>query len=135
MENNIRRKRRDTVSKKGKLVRIRRSFGLRGGNLAGVCEGLGAYFDVQPLFFRLGFVAFSFFSGLGILAYLAMAIALPDERGESLYRTIRERIQEEKKPNRLEEAYWDTEDYQLCDNCDTVVKFDAKFCHHCGHKL
>jgi phage shock protein C len=135
MEKNIRRRKRESVSKKGKLVRIRRNFGLRGGNLAGVCEGLGAYFDVQPLVFRLGFIAFSFFSGFGILAYLGMAIALPDEKGESLYQTIMERIREEKSSRKLEGDDWETEEYQLCDNCDTVVKFDAKFCHHCGHKL
>ena len=68
-------------------------------------------------------------------AYLGMAIALPDEKGDSLYQTIMERIRDEKSSRKLEGDDWETEDYQLCDNCDTVVKFGSKFCHHCGHKL
>ena len=67
MANKIRRRKAESVEKSRKLVRIRRDFGLRGGNLAGVCAGLGAYFGVDPLLFRLGFIGLTFFSGFGIL--------------------------------------------------------------------
>jgi len=33
--------------------------------LAGVCAGLGEYFDVDPVFFRLFFLLSLFFGGLG----------------------------------------------------------------------
>ncbi len=135
MSNNIRRRKKETVKKNAKLIRIRRNLGMRGGNLAGVCEGLGAYFGVEPLLFRLGFIGLSFFSGFGILAYLAMAIALPDEQGNRLYPMIMEQIRGEKSVKQLEAEDWETEEYRLCEHCDTAVKYGAKFCHHCGQKL
>lgn len=121
--------------KTGKLIRIRKHFGLRGGNLAGVCEGLGAYFGTKPLFFRLGFIAFSFFSGFGILAYLGMAVALPDEEGLSLFETISDRIREEKGTKKRFDEAPESERYHLCEFCDTAVSYDSKFCHHCGQRL
>jgi phage shock protein C len=45
----------------------------------GVMGGLGEYFDVDPVVFRVAYTAFSIFSGLvpGILAYLLMAFVVP----------------------------------------------------------
>ena len=135
MRNKIRRNRTESPARNGKLVRIRNPFGRRGGNLAGVCEGLAAYFKTEPLYFRLAFIASTFFSGLGILAYLALAIVLPDEKGESLLATIQQQIKSEKTTKRLKDNIWEDEHYQLCDKCDTVVKYESKYCHHCGAKL
>jgi phage shock protein PspC (stress-responsive transcriptional regulator) len=46
--------------------------------LAGVCSGLGAYFSVDPVFFRLAFVAVTFLGfGTGVLLYIILAIVLP----------------------------------------------------------
>ncbi len=45
--------------------------------LAGVAGGLGAYFGVDSLIFRIGFALSIFFGGLGILAYLLLAIFVP----------------------------------------------------------
>jgi phage shock protein PspC (stress-responsive transcriptional regulator) len=47
----------------------------------GVAGGLGRYFDVDPVIFRIGFGVSLFFGGLGILAYLALALFVPDEQG------------------------------------------------------
>lgn len=47
--------------------------------LFGVCGGLGRYFDVDPLILRIAFAVSIFFGGLGILAYLALAIFVPSE--------------------------------------------------------
>lgn len=47
--------------------------------LAGVCGGLGAYFDIDPTLIRLLFVLSTLFSGLGILIYLAMWFIVPEE--------------------------------------------------------
>jgi len=49
--------------------------------LAGVASGLGEYFNVDPAIFRIGFALSIFVGGLGILAYVALALLLP-ERGE-----------------------------------------------------
>ena len=40
--------------------------------VAGVCGGLGEYFGVDPVWFRLGFVLLAIGGGSGILIYLLM---------------------------------------------------------------
>jgi phage shock protein PspC (stress-responsive transcriptional regulator) len=48
--------------------------------VAGICGGLGEYFGVDPVLFRVVFGVSAFFGGFGILAYL-VAWALIPERG------------------------------------------------------
>jgi phage shock protein PspC (stress-responsive transcriptional regulator) len=50
--------------------------------VAGVASGLGRYFGVDPVIFRVAFVVATFVSGIGILAYLALVATLPSEEGE-----------------------------------------------------
>lgn len=50
--------------------------------LAGVCSGLGRYFELNPAFFRLGFVVLTLLGGAGILVYLAAVFVIPDEGKE-----------------------------------------------------
>ena len=50
-----------------------------GRALAGVCAGLGRYFDLNPAVYRLGFVVLTLLGGAGILIYLAAALVIPDE--------------------------------------------------------
>jgi len=40
--------------------------------IAGVCGGLGEYFAVDPIWFRIGFVVLTLGGGSGILIYLLM---------------------------------------------------------------
>jgi phage shock protein C len=48
--------------------------------LSGVAGGLGAYFGVDPLLFRIGFAVATLASGVGALAYLALlAFVKPDD--------------------------------------------------------
>jgi phage shock protein PspC (stress-responsive transcriptional regulator) len=47
--------------------------------LAGVCGGLGRYFDIAPAVFRLGFVVLTVLGGAGILVYLAAVLVIPKE--------------------------------------------------------
>jgi phage shock protein PspC (stress-responsive transcriptional regulator) len=47
--------------------------------LAGVCAGLGEYFDLDPVFFRLMFLFSIFFGGLGAIAYVLMWIMVPEQ--------------------------------------------------------
>lgn len=48
--------------------------------VAGVCGGLGRYFDVDPLFFRIAFVVLTIGGGSGVLLYLIGWIAIPEDR-------------------------------------------------------
>jgi len=47
--------------------------------LAGVCGGIGSYFDVDPTIIRVLFVLFSLVVGGGILAYILLWIIIPEE--------------------------------------------------------
>jgi phage shock protein PspC (stress-responsive transcriptional regulator) len=47
--------------------------------LAGVSGGLGAYFDISPTFFRVGFAILTLVGGAGILLYAAAALVIPAE--------------------------------------------------------
>src|SRR5439155_2603085 len=49
--------------------------------IAGVAAGLGDYFDVDPVWFRLGFVVSAFLGGAGIILYGAMWLLLPSVEG------------------------------------------------------
>ena len=45
--------------------------------VAGVCGGLGQYFNLDPVIFRLAFVLLAF-GGFGVLLYLIFVIVVPD---------------------------------------------------------
>jgi phage shock protein PspC (stress-responsive transcriptional regulator) len=47
--------------------------------LAGVAGGLGRYFGIDPVIFRIGFALSIFFGGLGALAYLLLAVFVPTD--------------------------------------------------------
>ncbi len=45
--------------------------------LGGVCGGLGAYFNIDPVVLRIIFVVLFFINGIGFLAYIILWIAVP----------------------------------------------------------
>jgi phage shock protein PspC (stress-responsive transcriptional regulator) len=45
--------------------------------LFGVCSGLGDFFNIDPIFFRLIFILSLFWDGWGIIIYLILAIVIP----------------------------------------------------------
>lgn len=47
--------------------------------IAGVCGGLGEYFNLDPLIFRLIFLFLLFANGGGLLLYIVLAILLPKQ--------------------------------------------------------
>jgi phage shock protein PspC (stress-responsive transcriptional regulator) len=47
--------------------------------VAGVAGGLGRYFDVDPVMFRIGFAVSVLFGGAGILAYAMLALFVPTD--------------------------------------------------------
>ena len=60
--------------------RPKRLYRAREGRvIGGVCEGLGRYFDVDPIIFRIGTVVLTFVGGAGLLAYLAALLLIPAE--------------------------------------------------------
>ena len=65
----------------------------------GVCGGLAKYFDMDPTIVRLVFVLLIFANGLGILAYLIMAVVVPLEGSKTVdsKETVKENVEEIKK--------------------------------------
>lgn len=61
--------------------------------IAGVCGGLGKYFDLNPSVFRLGLVVLTLLGGAGILIYLAAVLVVPAEGADDSIaaRTLAER--------------------------------------------
>lgn len=48
------------------------------GMVAGVCGGLGAFFDINPIWFRIAFLLLMIPGGLpGLLPYLILWIIIP----------------------------------------------------------
>lgn len=64
----------------GPVQLLRRSTSDR--KLAGVCGGLGAYTNIDPLVFRVLFAVFSLFGGFGLLLYGAGWLIIPEEGQE-----------------------------------------------------
>jgi len=60
--------------------------------LGGVAAGLGRYFDVNPLVYRIAFAALAFVGGTGILLYVAAWLVMPaEDRDDSIaVETLRE---------------------------------------------
>lgn len=51
--------------------------------IGGVCSGLGYYFGVDPLIFRILFVIFTIMGGSGILIYVVLWFAVPEAKSSS----------------------------------------------------
>ncbi len=50
------------------------------GNVGGVCAGIGHYFGVDPIWFRMAFVLSVLFLGTGIFLYIILWIIMPEAR-------------------------------------------------------
>ena len=51
--------------------------------IAGVAGGLGRYFRVDPMIFRIGFGLSILFGGFGLIAYIVAALFIPDDQGSA----------------------------------------------------
>ena len=51
-----------------------------GAMIAGVCNGIAAYVNIDPTLVRLAFVLLTMFWGTGLLVYVVMAIVVPEAR-------------------------------------------------------
>ena len=45
--------------------------------IGGVCGGLGEYFEKDSTLFRILFIVFTLFCGLGLITYLLMWLVIP----------------------------------------------------------
>jgi phage shock protein C len=75
--------------------------------IAGICGGIGEYFEIDPNLIRILWMLFSFAGGAGVLAYIVAYIIIP------------ERLSPRKR----------------CINCGKIYEASADFCRECGQKL
>jgi phage shock protein PspC (stress-responsive transcriptional regulator) len=61
--------------------------------LAGVAGGLGRYFGIDPVVFRIGFALSIFFGGIGALAYLLLAVFVPTDGDPDRVQRVGGRLQ------------------------------------------
>jgi phage shock protein PspC (stress-responsive transcriptional regulator) len=62
-------------AEQGSRPRLRLSSSDR--KIAGACGGLGEYFALDPVFFRVGFVILAFTCGVGIFLYFVLWLLIP----------------------------------------------------------
>lgn len=55
--------------------------------IAGICGGLSDYFDVDTVIFRAMFILLTFVSGIGLLLYVILWIAIPRENEGTFYKS------------------------------------------------
>ncbi|MCX6254173.1 MAG: PspC domain-containing protein [Bacteroidia bacterium] len=48
--------------------------------IGGVCAGMGAYWDIDPVIIRIIFVALALGGGLGVMVYLILYIVIPEAK-------------------------------------------------------
>ena len=48
--------------------------------IGGVCSGMGAYWDIDPVIIRILFLALTLAGGLGVLVYLILYIVIPEAK-------------------------------------------------------
>lgn len=47
--------------------------------IAGVCVGIGHYFDIDPVLVRLAFIVLTLAGGSSILLYIILMLVIPEE--------------------------------------------------------
>jgi phage shock protein C len=67
--------------------------------LAGVCGGLGEYFDIDPTLVRIAFIVLTVLTGGGIIIYPLMWLLIPSESdvSGSSEKTMNKNIEEMKE--------------------------------------
>jgi len=65
--------------------------------LAGVCGGLGEYFDFDPVIIRLIFVVCVLAGGAGVLAYIVLWVVVPEQNGVSHAQNIKKSLEDDDK--------------------------------------
>ena len=76
--------------------------------IAGVCGGIGEYFDVDPTIIRLLWILFIFAGGAGILAYIVAWVVVPERPDDMML---------------------------YCRNCGEPNDISDEYCRNCGERL
>ncbi len=59
---------------------MKKLYRSKGRKIAGVCGGIGEYFDIDPVIMRLLWLGFTFIGGAGIITYIIAWLVIPSHK-------------------------------------------------------
>ena len=92
--------------------------------IGGVCSGIGAYFDIDPVWIRILFLILLFFTGIGFLTYVILWAAIPEAK------TTAQKLQmrgEAVNLNNIEKLFTKVEDYTSTEKIKSGVNSFVSF--------
>ncbi|MDG2109535.1 MAG: PspC domain-containing protein [Schleiferiaceae bacterium] len=92
--------------------------------IGGVCSGIGAYFDIDPVWIRVLFLVLLFFTGIGFITYVILWAAIPEAK------TTAQKLQmrgEAVNLNNIEKLFTKVEDYTSSEKIKSGVNSFVSF--------
>ena len=92
--------------------------------MGGVCSGIGAYFDIDPVWIRVLFLILLFFTGIGFITYVILWAAIPEAK------TTAQKLQmrgEAVNLNNIEKLFTKVEDYTSSEKIKSGVNSFVSF--------
>jgi phage shock protein PspC (stress-responsive transcriptional regulator) len=92
--------------------------------IGGVCSGIGAYFDIDPVWIRVLFLVLLFFTGIGFITYVILWAAIPEAK------TTAQKLQmrgEAVNLNNIEKLFTKVEDYTSTEKIKSGVNSFISF--------
>ena len=92
--------------------------------IGGVCSGIGAYFDIEPVWIRILFLILLFFTGIGFITYVILWAAIPEAK------TTAQKLQmrgEAVNLNNIEKLFTKVEDYTSTEKIKSGVNSFVSF--------
>ena len=92
--------------------------------IGGVCSGIGAYFDIDPVWIRVLFLILLFFTGIGFITYVILWAAIPEAK------TTAQKLQmrgEAVNLNNIEKLFTKVEDYTSSEKIKSGVNSFVSF--------
>lgn len=73
--------------------------------IAGVCGGIGEYFEIDPVVIRIIFVVLMIAAGTGLAIYIILWLIIPEYQGEPLIKNVAEEISNAIKKEKVKEEF------------------------------
>ena len=110
--------------------------------LAGVCGGIGEYFNIDPTIVRILWVLFSFFYLIGVIVYIILAVVIPQNPHYGMHVDQDGRSQMEfgdgKTGSRVPsgtDGLSTSHGTSICPYCDGQIQTGDVTCVNCGASL
>lgn len=92
--------------------------------IGGVCSGIGAYFDIDPVWIRVLFLVLLFFTGIGFITYVILWAAIPEAKTTAQKLQMRGEVV---NLNNIEKLFTKVEDYTSTEKIKSGVNRFVSF--------